>query len=77
MDQSASTVVSNCVCPQGMVGVDCVDVPAPGVGAMCGPCPQGYRGDGSKCAGKLSPLRQFAICVCYLCLWELSLIIIC
>ena len=36
------------------MGVDCVDVPAPGVGAMCGPCPQGYRGDGSKCAGKLS-----------------------
>ncbi len=31
-----------------------MDVPAPGVGAVCGPCPQGYRGDGSKCAGKLS-----------------------
>ncbi len=35
------------------MGVDCVDVPAPGVGAVCGPCPEGYRGDGSKCAGKL------------------------
>ena len=34
------------------MGVDCVDVPAPGVGAVCGPCPEGYRGDGSKCAGK-------------------------
>ncbi|XP_064385332.1 uncharacterized protein LOC135334155 isoform X5 [Halichondria panicea] len=68
VDQSASTVVSNCLCPQGWEGdfceddvdgcanfdcfmsVNCVDVPAPGVGAMCGPCPQGYRGDGSKCA---------------------------
>ncbi|XP_064385849.1 mucin-like protein [Halichondria panicea] len=68
VDQSANTVVSNCVCPQGWEGdfceadvdgcanfdcfmsVDCVDVPAPGVGAMCGPCPPGYLGDGSKCA---------------------------
>ncbi|XP_064385443.1 uncharacterized protein LOC135334236 isoform X4 [Halichondria panicea] len=29
--------------------VTCVDVPAPGVGAMCGPCPVGYFGDGQKC----------------------------
>ena len=34
--------------------VTCVDVPAPGVGAMCGPCPVGYFGDGQKCDGKLS-----------------------
>ena len=33
--------------------VTCVDVPAPGVGAMCGPCPVGYFGDGQKCDGKL------------------------
>ena len=33
--------------------VTCVDVPAPGVGVMCGPCPVGYFGDGQKCDGKL------------------------
>ena len=33
-------------------GVECLDVPAPGVGAMCGACPDGYTGDGEKCFGK-------------------------
>ena len=33
-------------------GVECLDVPAPGVGAMCGACPGGYTGDGEKCFGK-------------------------
>ena len=33
-------------------GVECLDVPAPGVGAMCGACPEGYTGDGEKCFGK-------------------------
>ena len=33
-------------------GVECLDVPAPGVGAMCGVCPGGYTGDGEKCFGK-------------------------
>ena len=32
-------------------GVECLDVPAPGVGAMCGACPDGYTGDGEKCFG--------------------------
>ena len=32
-------------------GVDCFDVPAPGDGAMCGPCPMGFTGDGQKCMG--------------------------
>lgn len=27
-------------------------MPAPGVGASCGPCPDGFMGDGEKCAGK-------------------------
>ncbi len=32
-------------------GVNCIDVPAPGVGAECGMCPGGYVGDGEKCEG--------------------------
>ena len=32
-------------------GVECFDVPAPGVGAKCGACPLGYSGDGEKCIG--------------------------
>ncbi len=34
-------------------GVDCVDNQAPAEGGTCGPCPQGFTGDGSKCLGKL------------------------
>ena len=33
-------------------GVECLDVPAPGVGAVCGSCPAGFTGDGLKCSGK-------------------------
>ena len=33
-------------------GVECLDVPAPGVGAVCGACPEGYTGDGEKCFGR-------------------------
>ena len=33
-------------------GVECMDVPAPGVGAECGSCPHGYTGDAMKCYGK-------------------------
>ena len=32
-------------------GVECMDVPAPGVGAVCGSCPPGYTGDAQKCYG--------------------------
>ena len=28
-----------------------MDVPAPGVGAVCGSCPPGYTGDTFKCYG--------------------------
>ena len=38
-------------------GVACIDVPAPGEGAMCGPCPVGFTGDGQKCLGRLSKQR--------------------
>lgn len=30
-------------------GVTCTDVPAPGSGHTCGPCPDGYQGDGETC----------------------------
>ena len=33
--------------------IQCLDVPAPGVGAECGPCPSGFTGSGVKCAGML------------------------
>ena len=33
-------------------GVECMDVPAPGTGATCGPCPDGFSGDdGVNCIG--------------------------
>ena len=35
-------------------GVQCYDIPAPGIGAACAPCPVGYTGDGEKCAGELA-----------------------
>ena len=34
-------------------GVQCYDIPAPGVGRRCGPCPLGYTGDGITCTGVL------------------------
>ncbi len=30
-------------------GVECHDVPAPGTGFICDPCPQGMIGDGIQC----------------------------
>ena len=34
----------------------CTDVPAPGTGATCPPCPSGYTGDGLICDGECSHL---------------------
>ena len=31
----------------------CRDIPAPGVGAECGPCPAGFTGNGIKCLGNV------------------------
>ena len=42
-------------------GVECLDVPAPGVGAMCGDCPDGYTGDGEKCFGKILDLAMYFV----------------
>ena len=30
----------------------CTDVPAPGTGATCPPCPTGFTGDGFSCTGQ-------------------------
>ena len=30
---------------------ECIDAPAPDVGAECPPCPSGYFADEAKCAG--------------------------
>ena len=32
-------------------GVECLDIPAPGIGAVCGACAVGFTGDGLKCYG--------------------------
>ena len=44
--------VDGCSIVSCFEGVQCFDVQAPGTGAMCGPCPTGYSGDGVKCSGK-------------------------
>ena len=36
---------------QCYVETDCLDIPAPGVGEECGPCPPGFTGQGEKCLG--------------------------
>ena len=35
-------------------GVQCMDVPAPGIRATCEPCPTGYSGDGLNCIGRFT-----------------------
>ena len=37
-------------------GVECFDVPAPGVGAICGACSTGFTGDGVKCSGNINTM---------------------
>lgn len=32
--------------------VTCTDNPAPMTGATCGPCPEGYSGNGTRCNGR-------------------------
>lgn len=35
---------------EGGAAAECHDVPAPGSGFLCGPCPDGYHGDGVSCS---------------------------
>lgn len=44
-------------------GVECMDVPAPGVRATCGPCPPGYTGLGLNCIG------MYIIMYTYVCMY--------
>ena len=48
---TCSEDMNGCVEIQCFEGVDCFDIPAPGTGAQCGPCPTGFTGDGLKCTG--------------------------
>ena len=43
---------NGCAEVECFTGIECFDIPAPGVGAMCGPCQTGFTGDGLKCFGK-------------------------
>lgn len=45
-------------------GVECLDVPAPGVGAECGACELGFTGDGLKCTGKVGHIQPKANLPC-------------
>ena len=42
----------------------CRDIPAPGVGAECGPCPTGFTGDGNKCLGKCACFMRILMASC-------------
>ena len=42
-----------CSAVQCYVESSCHDIPAPGVGAECGPCPAGFTGNGIKCLGNV------------------------
>ena len=48
--------------------IQCLDVPAPGVGAECGPCPSGFTGSGVKCAGMLLNGLMHNHCICSTCM---------
>ena len=51
--------VDGCLESACVDGVECIDVPAPGIGATCnGTCPEGYAADGVKCAGTLKSLTK-------------------
>ena len=40
-----------CILSPCAAEVTCTDIPAPDEGAICGPCPPGFSGDGQDCIG--------------------------
>ena len=48
-------------------GIQCYDVPAPGVGITCGACPSGYSGDGQNCIGRCGVCGVGVVWVCGVC----------
>ena len=49
-------------CFEGMI---CFDIPAPEVGVICGPCPEGFLGDGRKCYGMCIAHLSTNICTAF------------
>ena len=49
--QFCTVDVNGCTEVSCFQDAECIDAPAPEVGAECPPCPLGYFGDGAKCAG--------------------------
>ena len=56
-------------------GVQCMDVPAPGIRATCGPCPPGYSGDGLNCIGMFTAFSHVLqlLLYSYLCCCTLDI----
>jgi len=48
-DGEVCVEIDGCEFDNCFAGVACTDVPAPGDGFTCGPCPSGYNGDGVTC----------------------------
>ena len=53
---------NGCAEVECFAGVECFDIPAPGVGAECGPCETGFTGDGLKCTG----IHNSSLCLVYI-----------
>ena len=56
--------IDGCLETSCIEGVECEDVPAPGVGATCGDCPEGYNAsdDGLKCDGECTFIIETCVC---------------
>ncbi|KAK3262228.1 hypothetical protein CYMTET_28902, partial [Cymbomonas tetramitiformis] len=47
--ETACVEIDGCALAPCFPGVECTDISAPGVGAVCSACPKGYLGDGRSC----------------------------
>ena len=54
----------------------CRDIPAPGVGAECGPCPAGFTGNGIKCLGNIKCNVKCKVKACIIALTNLNLTVV-